>query len=317
MFRGRSLPEMKSFKSLPETEASRKAMDEKDFQSLIGKIRRRHRQELSGQWFNIIEAAGQRFLQGPISANGKPCGPGLGLAYITRRVRAEDIAGFWPETVGRLLDSEETAFLTGYITALDGREVELIVPLRNRSRPVRWDSFEDSREYPLYESAIYPEVLKSMSALSFRRLLDVGCGGGNLLAAIRQAFPQAFFAGIDISPDNVATAQAKGFSNISEGDGEDVATIYAAEPPFDMIIFCGLLNRQITDADTARKILKSSLTRLARGGHMIITGYSSCHFTSRDLRKLGLTVLKKSIPGNIFKDYDTFYLRQLYVVRRD
>ncbi|MDI9570904.1 MAG: methyltransferase domain-containing protein [Pseudomonadota bacterium] len=294
-----------------------RGIDEDTFQAMIRRIRRRPRQPISGHWLNIVEALGHRFLQGPIGADVRGHKRNGGLAYIGRSVRADDIAGFWPETSGRLLTPEEGDATATFISSLDGGDVELIVPLRNRALPVRWESFEDSREYPLYAAHIHPRILSALSGLPFRRLLDVGCGSGNLLAAIRRDHPEAHYAGVDISPDNVEAAREKGFDDIRQGRGEDVATMYAPEPLFDVIVFCGVLNRQIMDGHTARKILKRSLTRLEGGGHVIITGYSSCHLSARELKREGLTALKKSIPENIFRDYDEFHLRQFYVARKD
>ena len=308
---------MSGGKSAPEPGENRREIDGETFQAMIRMIRRRPRQQISGHWFNIVEAAGHRFLQGPISTDVRGQKRNGGLAHITRLVRAEDIAGFWPETTGRLLNPEECHATAAFISSLDGRDVELIVPLRNRALPVRWESFEDSREYPLYAAHIYPNILSALSEITFRRLLDVGCGSGNLLAAIRRDHPEAYYAGLDISPDNVEAAKEKGFDDIREERGENVAAAYAAAPLFDVIVFCGVLNRQIMDGDSARKILKKTLSRLGKGGHVIITGYSSCHFSARDLKRQGLTVLKKSIPANIFKNYDEFYLRQFYVARKD
>jgi len=308
---------MSGGKSAPEPGENRREIDGETFQAMIRMIRRRPRQQISGHWFNIVEAAGHRFLQGPISTDVRGQKRNGGLAHITRLVRAEDIAGFWPETTGRLLAPEECHAAAAFISSLDGRDVELIVPLRNRALPVRWERFEDSREYPLYAAHIHPRILSALSEITFQRLLDVGCGSGNLLAAIRRDNPHAYYAGFDIGPDNVEAAKEKGLENIREEKGENVATVYAMAPPFDVIIFCGILNRQIMDGDSARTILKKSLTRLAKGGLVIITGYSSCHFCARELKKKGLTVLNKSIPENIFRDYDEFYLRQFYVARKD
>ncbi len=83
------------------------------------------------------------------------------------------------------------------------------------------------------------------------------------------------------------------------------------------MVFCGLLNRQITTRDQAEPILRNALSRVRRGGHIIITGYTSCHLTADDLSGLGLAVLRKCFPDRLFLDYEKYYLRQLYVARKD
>ncbi|HAJ26771.1 MAG TPA: hypothetical protein DCG53_05925, partial [Syntrophus sp. (in: bacteria)] len=175
----------------------------RQFPATVKEIRRRERQAITGHWFNIIEAAGCRFLHGPIGEKGNGQAKDPGLALIAGKLHPEDIAGFWPEVTGYPLTGAEAMPIIKYIAAQDGKDVELIVPLRNCARPVRWASFEDSREYPVYATSIYPEILKAVQGISLHCILDVGCGSGNLLQAFRDRYPQASFYGVDISPDNV------------------------------------------------------------------------------------------------------------------
>ncbi|MCK9392629.1 MAG: class I SAM-dependent methyltransferase [Syntrophales bacterium] len=184
------------------------------FQAMIKQIRRRDNQAITGYWFNIIETAGCRFLQGLIEGDASKNMEDNGLTLVAGKLHPEDIAGFWPEEAGYPLAGEEARPIIDYIAAQDGKNVELVVPLRNRTRPVRWVSFEDSREYPIYAASIYPEILKAVQDISFRCILDVGCGSGNLLQAFRDLYPQAYFYGVDISPDNVEAAGEKGFVHV-------------------------------------------------------------------------------------------------------
>ncbi|MCX5906927.1 MAG: class I SAM-dependent methyltransferase, partial [Deltaproteobacteria bacterium] len=250
------------------------------FRVMIKEIRRREKQAITGYWFNIIEAAGCRFLQGPIEGDVSKNMEDNGLALVAGKLHPEDIAGFWPEAAGYPLAGEEARPIIDYMAAQDGKDLELIVPLRNCARPVRWVNFEDSREYPIYAASIYPEILKAVQGISFRCILDVGCGSGNLLQAFRDRYPQACFYGVDISPDNVEAAGEKGFAHVCEGDAQSLDKLFGKEILFDLIIFCGVLNRQIMDAETASTILDKSIKLLTPGGHILITGYSSCHFTA-------------------------------------
>lgn len=122
--------------------------------------------------------------------------------------------------------------------------------------------------------------------------------------------------GIDVNPDNIEAAVEKNISGLRLGDGEDIETLLPPEMMFDVIIFCGLLNRQVTTREKALKILTKALQRLRSGGHIIVTGYTSCHFSAADLAGLGMTVLRKSVPENIFRDYRGYHLRQLYTARK-
>lgn len=171
-------------------------------------------------------------------------------------------------------------------------------------------------------------------------LLDIGCGCGDLLQELRDSMRTAEqewerygcadlrrlrnlaparsleFHGIDINPENVEEARHRGLSNIRVGEAGNEMDLPGGQT-FDIVVFCGLLNRQITTRDQAETILRNALSRVRRGGHIIITGYTSCHLTADDLSGLGLAVLRKCFPDRLFLDYEKYYLRQLYVARKD
>src|SRR5215475_11001808 len=66
-----------------------------------------------------------------------------------------------------------------------------------------------------------------------KRVLELGCGSGDLLAALEPAYG----VGVDFSPSAVARAKARhpGLSYIV-GDAEEPATLAAVEGPFDYIV---------------------------------------------------------------------------------
>lgn len=143
-----------------------------------------------------------------------------------------------------------------------------------------------------------------------------GCGCGNLMEINCRRMPDFDCCGIDINPDNIEAATEKDIFCLRLGDSEDIENLLPPTMIFDIIIFCGLLNRQVTTRAKAEQILANALHRLRSGGHIIIAGYTSCHFTAADFSGMGMTVLRKSIPENIFKDYQSYSLRQLYVARK-
>ncbi len=174
----------------------------------------------------------------------------------------------------------------------------------------------------------------------FDNLLDIGCGCGDLLQELQDSIRTTEqewerygcadlrrlrnlapsrpleFHGIDINPENVEEARRRGLSNIRVGEAAN-ETDHPGEQTFDIVVFCGLLNRQVTTRDQSETILRNSLSRLRRGGHIIITGYTSCHLTADDLSGLGLTVLRKCFPDSLFPDYNEYHLRQFYIARKD
>jgi len=57
---------------------------------------------------------------------------------------------------------------------------------------------------------LYAHYLLALQSLDFGSLLDVGCGSGDFLLAMRGAFPQAKMEGIDLSPEMVRRARNQG-----------------------------------------------------------------------------------------------------------
>jgi SAM-dependent methyltransferase len=292
-------------------------IDDKRFRETVARIRNTQPVGLTGQWFNLIRAGGCDFIQGQVWDAEAGKGHNRHIALLVEGIGSEDIEGFWPEVFGHPVTETEEDFLVRYISALGENEAELIVPLRNVSPSVNWGRFDEEKEYGVYESAIYPSLLDALSGIRFTRLLDAGCGSGNLLERIAERFPGAECWGIDMNPDNVEAATEKGLARVYEGDAEEMDRLLPGDVTFDVVVFCGLLNRQVTEREKAWNILLQGVERLNPQGHVLITGYSSCHLTADDLSGAGLTVIRKCLPINLFKNYDNFALRQFYLCRKN
>ena len=291
--------------------------NEEQFREAVGRIRAAAPVSLTGRWFNLIRAGGCDFIQGEVYDADAGKGHTRNIALLVEGVEAEDLEGFWPEVTGRPVSVEDEEVIVRFISSLGENEAELIVPLRNVSPSVNWGRFDEEKEYGIYESAIYPAVLDALCGIPFRRLLDAGCGSGNLLERIAGRCPDAECHGIDVNPDNVEAARERGLTHIYEGDAGEMDRLLPRGAVFDAIVFCGLLNRQVTARQKALDILQTSVGRLVPGGHVVITGFSSCHLTADDLSRAGLSVLRKCLPKNLFRDYGSYALRQLYLCRKN
>ncbi|WP_457603038.1 class I SAM-dependent DNA methyltransferase [Nitratifractor sp.] len=64
----------------------------------------------------------------------------------------------------------------------------------------------------VYEAApkLYAHYLLALREIDFDTLLDVGCGSGDFLLQMQGAFLGAYFEGIDLSPEMVRRAKARG-----------------------------------------------------------------------------------------------------------
>jgi SAM-dependent methyltransferase len=290
--------------------------EENKFTELIHTIRRRPQESFSGYWFNLIKYQDYHFIQGNIADEVSECGINRNIATLMDKIKPSKINGTWPEIMGYPVKESEEKFLVRYLSAQREGDIELIIPERNLAGSVSWGRFDLTGEFKYYESSIYPAIIEVLECLEFHTLLDAGCGSGNLLELIIDRFPHVTCCGIDNNNKNIEAAKQRHLSHIFLGDCERVDALLPDNLFFDMIVFCGLLNVQITSKEKANKILHAVMPRLKRGGHIIITGYSPCHFTAGDLEEKEITVLRRSIPKNIFKDYLNYHLRQLYLGRK-
>lgn len=289
---------------------------DKELTQLIQNIRRRPKERFIGYWFNLIKYHDYHFIQGNIANDISEFGINRNIATLVDEIKTDEIKGTWPEIMGYPIDESEEELLVTYLSSQGERDVELIIPERNLARSVEWGRFDSTVEFRQYETFIYPAVVEVLERIDFHTFLDAGCGSGNLIELVMDRVPNVIYYGIDSNSKNIEAAEEKKLSNIFLGDCERIDEILPDNLFFDMILFCGLLNLQVTDKEKADKILDKTIPRLKSGGHIIITGYSPCHFTAEDLTKKGIQVLRKSIPKNIFKDYMGYYLRQLYLGRR-
>lgn len=288
-------------------------LTETDFHQLIDTIRKRPKKMFSGYWFNLVTFKDCHFIQGNIDDSRSECGINRNIATLVDEIKPDDIKGVWPEIMGYPIEESEEEQLVQFLSSQKESDIELIVPERNLARPVEWERFDFTGEFTIYATFIYPAILEVLSHIEFKKVLDMGCGSGNLIQHIHNHFPDVVSYGIDINQNNIEATREMHIPNIFLGDCSNVNDILPDGLFFDMVIFSGLLNRQVTKKEEAISILAETLKRIKKGGHIIITGYSSCHLTAEDLTAMGIEVIRKSIPKNLFLTYMKYHLRQLYL----
>lgn len=81
----------------------------------------------------------------------------------------------------------------------------------------------------------YPYVLKKISQMNFRSVLDVGCGTGEVLKSISEEYPDVRLYGIDISEEMLKQAKAKlnRKAVLSAGDADHIPF---TNNEFDLIV---------------------------------------------------------------------------------
>ena len=111
----------------------------------------------------------------------------------------------------------------------------------------------------------YPPILEELDKEPFETLLDCGCGTAPMLSLLSERYPERRYTGIDLSPNMIAAARAKGLQNASFILG-DCERLPFADNSFDAVI-CSMSFHHYPDP----KAFFNSVFRVLRpGGRLIL-----------------------------------------------
>jgi len=127
--------------------------------------------------------------------------------------------------------------------------------------PVQYGRFADERGRP------YLDLLARIEADAPRRVVDVGCGPGNLTALLPSRWPDAAVEGFDSSPEMISAASGVTGVRFSVGD----AAAWMPTPDTDVIIS----NAVLQWLPTHRSLLRAWAGGLPSGGWLAfqVPGY--------------------------------------------
>lgn len=108
--------------------------------------------------------------------------------------------------------------------------------------PTQYLTFADHRGRPFHD------LVGRIGASTPRRVVDLGCGPGNLTETLARRWPDAAIDAIDSSPEMVAAARARGV-NAHVGD----VTAWAPEPDTDVVVTNAVLQWVLGHEDLLRK----------------------------------------------------------------
>ncbi|WP_293001505.1 trans-aconitate 2-methyltransferase [Mycobacterium sp.] len=123
-----------------------------------------------------------------------------------------------------------------------------------------WDpdvylNFADDRARPFYD------LLSRVGARDPRRVVDLGCGAGNLTAQLARRWPEATVEAVDSSPEMVAAARERGV-NASVAD----LRTWAPQPDTDVV----LSNAALQWVPEHRELLVRWVGRLEAGSWLAV-----------------------------------------------
>jgi ubiquinone/menaquinone biosynthesis C-methylase UbiE len=131
-------------------------------------------------------------------------------------------------------------------------------------------------KWAFYVEATTRETLRRMPMTARSRVLDVGCGTGELLRRLRAKYTDAFLAGLDPVPEMLAVA-----ANKLSGK-EDLRIGYADSLPwpsgsFDVVVSCNMFHYISHPVDALREMARV----LRPGGVVVLTDWCDDYLACR------------------------------------
>jgi len=157
-----------------------------------------------------------------------------------------------------------------YLRPSDANATLQLASQRKRDLLDHYESnVEELDRWREFNAAYHSDDLKFMQFLipPGKRILELGCGRGDLLAALRPSYG----VGVDFGAETVATANARHPQlNFVLGDVEDPGTLSAIEGPFDYVVIADTIG-MFEDIDGTMRLIQ----RVCAPSTRIIISYYS------------------------------------------
>jgi ubiquinone/menaquinone biosynthesis C-methylase UbiE len=131
-------------------------------------------------------------------------------------------------------------------------------------------------KWAFYVEATTRETLRRMPMTPTTRVLDVGCGTGELLRRLRAKYPGAVLAGLDPVPEMLDVARAK------LSGAEDLRVGYADALPwaaasFDVVVSCNMFHYITHPVEALREMARA----IRPGGALVLTDWCDDYLACR------------------------------------
>ena len=131
-------------------------------------------------------------------------------------------------------------------------------------------------KWAFYLEATTRETLRRLPMSPGARVLDIGCGTGELLRRLRAKYPHAMLAGLDPVPQMLAEARAK------LNGTEDLRIGYADSLPwpagsFDLVVSCNMFHYITHPVEALREMARV----LRPGGAIVLTDWCDDYLACR------------------------------------
>jgi len=144
---------------------------------------------------------------------------------------------------------------------MDALSKEYLISFYSKQLMLHGDRPEALRWDPVGQKIRYRVMLEMAPSLAGKRVLDYGCGKGDLYAYIMEHAGSVDYTGWDINPDLIALARAK-----HPGASFEVADADELHPgeSFDVIFICGVFNNRVQGVHESMLNTLESLFEIAR-----------------------------------------------------
>lgn len=132
------------------------------------------------------------------------------------------------------------------------------------------------RKWWFYVESTTRETISRLAMKPTDRVLDVGCGTGELLSRLASKYPEASFAGLDPVPEMLAIAKGKlcGKADLRVGWANDLPWTDAS---FDVVVSCNMFHYITHPVDAVREMERV----LVPGGRLLITDWCADYLMCR------------------------------------
>lgn len=184
----------------------------------------------------------------------------------------------------------------------DEREIERIRgEYRRRAREIPGEFYGLHRPANLFLHHAYERALvqllgeEGLAPLEGRRLLDVGCGGGNWLDTFQRLGARpADLAGVELQPEAVEAARARvPGADVRVGDG---LTLPWPDGRFDLV-FQATVFTSILDPNVRKRLAGEMLRVLVGGGAILWLDFRYSNPRNREVVGLGAGEIRSLFPG--------------------
>ena len=130
-----------------------------------------------------------------------------------------------------------------------------------------------SEAYTIYKSHIVDNIQNALEGIEVRDMADLGCGTGEITQILSLKYPDAYIAGVDLSPNYLAIAMTKYKDRNIHWIHANMEYTSFSTDSFDVVIICYAFHEMIPEA--IKGTIAEAYRLLHRNGKLVIIDMDS------------------------------------------